>query len=281
MSTLNKLKRVFTREGAPAKAFTPADELKRTLMNCLLWEDQFYEDGVAHRRPHQAAGAARRGRARRRARDNRARGHEAAPRAVARLARNGAPRHASRAGRRYAGARHSASRRNDRTARDLLGGCAGADAAAQEAADLGADQEGPGARGDEVRRLSARQIRSRRRGANPGRAVPGSRQAEGRRTGEGLEAARRGRAFGARHLGGLAFHGRREARDVRAADRREEARRPRTAAQPAADAEGGSPSRDDRRGDRGHARRSHSALPLHHGGAVCAGLRARTRSLRC
>jgi 60 kDa SS-A/Ro ribonucleoprotein len=46
MSTLNKLKRVFTREGAPAKAFGPADELKRTLMNCLLWEDQFYEDGV-------------------------------------------------------------------------------------------------------------------------------------------------------------------------------------------------------------------------------------------
>jgi hypothetical protein len=46
MSTLNKLKRVFTREGAPAKAFTPADELKRALMNCLLWEDQFYEDGV-------------------------------------------------------------------------------------------------------------------------------------------------------------------------------------------------------------------------------------------
>ena len=47
MSTLNKLKRVFTREGAPAKAFAPADELKRTLMNCLLWEDQFYEDGVS------------------------------------------------------------------------------------------------------------------------------------------------------------------------------------------------------------------------------------------
>jgi 60 kDa SS-A/Ro ribonucleoprotein len=47
MSTLNKLKRVFTREGAPAKTFTPADELKRTLMNCLLWEDQFYENGAA------------------------------------------------------------------------------------------------------------------------------------------------------------------------------------------------------------------------------------------
>jgi 60 kDa SS-A/Ro ribonucleoprotein len=47
MSTLNKLKRVFTREGAPAKTFTPADQLKRTLMNCLLWEDQFYENGAA------------------------------------------------------------------------------------------------------------------------------------------------------------------------------------------------------------------------------------------
>ncbi len=46
MSTLNKLKRIFTREGAPARAFTPEAELKRALMNCLLWEDQFYEDGV-------------------------------------------------------------------------------------------------------------------------------------------------------------------------------------------------------------------------------------------
>jgi hypothetical protein len=46
MSTLNKLKRIFTREGAPARAFTPGAELKRALMNCLLWEDQFYEDGV-------------------------------------------------------------------------------------------------------------------------------------------------------------------------------------------------------------------------------------------
>jgi hypothetical protein len=46
MSTLNKLKRLFTHEGAPARAFSPADELKRALMNCLLWEDQFYEDGV-------------------------------------------------------------------------------------------------------------------------------------------------------------------------------------------------------------------------------------------
>ena len=47
MVSINKLMRVFTREGAPAKAFTPEDELKRTVMNCLLWEDQFYEDGVS------------------------------------------------------------------------------------------------------------------------------------------------------------------------------------------------------------------------------------------
>ncbi len=47
MSTLNKLKRIFTREGAPARVFTPEAELRRALLNCLLWEDQFYEDGVS------------------------------------------------------------------------------------------------------------------------------------------------------------------------------------------------------------------------------------------
>jgi len=47
MAKLNKILRVFTHEGARAKRFTPEQELKRTLMNCLLWEDQFYEDGVS------------------------------------------------------------------------------------------------------------------------------------------------------------------------------------------------------------------------------------------
>ncbi len=47
MSKINKFLRVFTHEGGEAKAFAPEAELKRTLMNCLLWEDQFYEDGVA------------------------------------------------------------------------------------------------------------------------------------------------------------------------------------------------------------------------------------------
>ena len=47
MAKINKLMRVFTHEGARGKRFTPEMELKRTLMNCLLWEDQFYEDGVS------------------------------------------------------------------------------------------------------------------------------------------------------------------------------------------------------------------------------------------
>src|SRR5215472_14498783 len=47
MVTLNKIVRAFTHEGARGRRFTPEMELKRALMNCLLWEDQFYEDGVA------------------------------------------------------------------------------------------------------------------------------------------------------------------------------------------------------------------------------------------
>jgi 60 kDa SS-A/Ro ribonucleoprotein len=47
MVTLNKIIRAFTHEGGRGRRFTPEMELKRTLMNCLLWEDQFYEDGVA------------------------------------------------------------------------------------------------------------------------------------------------------------------------------------------------------------------------------------------
>jgi hypothetical protein len=46
IARLNKIIHAFTFEGARARRFTPGQELKRTLMNCLLWEDQFYEDGV-------------------------------------------------------------------------------------------------------------------------------------------------------------------------------------------------------------------------------------------
>jgi hypothetical protein len=47
MVRLNKIVRAFTHEGARGRRFTPEMELRRALMNCLLWEDQFYEDGVA------------------------------------------------------------------------------------------------------------------------------------------------------------------------------------------------------------------------------------------
>jgi hypothetical protein len=47
MATLNKTKPVRTHEGARGRAFKPEQELRRALMNCMLWEDQFYEDGVA------------------------------------------------------------------------------------------------------------------------------------------------------------------------------------------------------------------------------------------
>lgn len=35
-----------THEGGPAVRMSPADELRRTVMACLLWEDGFYESGV-------------------------------------------------------------------------------------------------------------------------------------------------------------------------------------------------------------------------------------------
>ena len=57
MASRNRFLRVFTHEGARARRFTPEQELRRSLMNCLLWEDQFYEDGVSHRRTHREAGA--------------------------------------------------------------------------------------------------------------------------------------------------------------------------------------------------------------------------------
>jgi 60 kDa SS-A/Ro ribonucleoprotein len=47
MVSLNKIVRAFTHEGARGRRFTPEMELRRSLMNCLLWENQFYEDGVS------------------------------------------------------------------------------------------------------------------------------------------------------------------------------------------------------------------------------------------
>jgi hypothetical protein len=47
MAALNKIIRAFTHEGARARRFGPEQELKRAVMNCMLWEKQFYEDGVS------------------------------------------------------------------------------------------------------------------------------------------------------------------------------------------------------------------------------------------
>ena len=47
MVKINKPQAVRTHEGAKARAFTPEQQLRRALMNSMLWESQFYEDGVA------------------------------------------------------------------------------------------------------------------------------------------------------------------------------------------------------------------------------------------
>lgn len=53
MARLNILKlahlalRPRTHEGAPARVLTAEEQLRRSVMACMLWEDQFYEDGVA------------------------------------------------------------------------------------------------------------------------------------------------------------------------------------------------------------------------------------------
>jgi len=46
---LNKasaLQKNFTHEGAPAKNISDAQALRRSVLSCLLWENEFYEDGV-------------------------------------------------------------------------------------------------------------------------------------------------------------------------------------------------------------------------------------------
>lgn len=47
MATKNKRLFARTHEGAKGRAFGPEQQLRRALMNCMLWEDQFYENGVS------------------------------------------------------------------------------------------------------------------------------------------------------------------------------------------------------------------------------------------
>ena len=45
MATLNRLTRISTHEGAPAKRIDALARLERSVMSCLLWEGEFYESG--------------------------------------------------------------------------------------------------------------------------------------------------------------------------------------------------------------------------------------------
>src|SRR5271154_5894407 len=39
-------RRPRTHEGAPAAILTPAQSLRRSVLACMLWENEFYESGV-------------------------------------------------------------------------------------------------------------------------------------------------------------------------------------------------------------------------------------------
>ena len=47
LNVKNKVESVVNHEGTKAISFDAEKQLRRALMNCLLWEDQFYEDGVS------------------------------------------------------------------------------------------------------------------------------------------------------------------------------------------------------------------------------------------
>ena len=47
LGSLNWFGAPRTHEGAPAKHISAEQQLRRSVLACMLWEDQFYEDGVA------------------------------------------------------------------------------------------------------------------------------------------------------------------------------------------------------------------------------------------
>lgn len=46
-NTSAQIKYEYTHEGAPAKRISPEQALRRSVLSCLLWEKEFYEDGQA------------------------------------------------------------------------------------------------------------------------------------------------------------------------------------------------------------------------------------------
>lgn len=57
LNTASAIPRQYTHEGAPAKRITPEQALRRSVLSCLLWEREFYEDGksIAERIAENAA----------------------------------------------------------------------------------------------------------------------------------------------------------------------------------------------------------------------------------
>lgn len=47
MASVNKIKPIYTHEGAKARHLTSKQQLERSVMSCMLWENTFYEDGVS------------------------------------------------------------------------------------------------------------------------------------------------------------------------------------------------------------------------------------------
>lgn len=45
LNAAKAIPKIFTHEGAPAKRITPEQELRRSVLSCLLWEREFYESG--------------------------------------------------------------------------------------------------------------------------------------------------------------------------------------------------------------------------------------------
>ena len=46
LNLFSKRTHLRTHEGAPARTITPEQALRRTVLSCMLWENEFYEDGV-------------------------------------------------------------------------------------------------------------------------------------------------------------------------------------------------------------------------------------------
>ena len=46
LNLMNLARGIRTHEGAPARHLSPELQLRRSVLACLLWENQFYEDGV-------------------------------------------------------------------------------------------------------------------------------------------------------------------------------------------------------------------------------------------